>query len=1084
MLKKLILFAALIVLIPLTGIFAHTGYYYYPDINGNEVIFSSRGSVWKVETQGGDAEIVTSMKSNYVSAKLSPDSRHIAYSISIDGNIDIYLMNKGGGIPKRLTYHPSRDNVLGFTPEGDYVVFSSSRSHPHRRPNIWKVSINGGMPEMIEIGKADLISFDSSGDFIAFNRNASPHATWKRYKGGRMSEIWAGSLSKMDFTQITDFEGSNKFPMIYGKRIYFLSDRKGRNNLFSMDYDGGNIKQHTFYEDFDINYPSLGGGSIVFQKGGDIFKYIIEDDNSVKLEINLPVDNLTSRTIYENAADWINSFELSAEAQRVLLDIRGNIYLAPVREGRVVSVACSPGIRFKNPAMNSDGSKIAYFSDESGTEQLYISKAEDNAERVQLTDKLDGWYNRICWSPDDERIAFSDEKLALHIYDFKTKKTVLIDRSEWSEIDDYSWSPCGMFLSYAKRVDNNLSNIYIYDIEEGKSHLITKSIADDRNPVWGPEGQYLYFLSETQFSPLMDHIDHEAIITKLVRPHIVLLTSEVKNPLLPRDWQELANLDKPGKEESSKEDSEKPEKIRTRIEYEGIEKRIFPLPVRSGNYHRLSAVKDKVYFMDRKDRRWMADRQYYDNEYFKRTLYSYNIKERKFEEVLDGIDAYSISVKKDKILYLKGSSLRLGEDIINLNDINLAVMPSMEWEQIFNEAVRLQRLLYWAPNIGNIDWYKYAERYRKALFRIGTRSELNMLIGELIGELATSHTYIFTGGSDFSEDSINIGLLGADIVAENDRFRIKNIYEGDAFYANVWSPLSIHPIKAGDYIISVNGISLSTENNFYSYFENLADREIIIGISHDAYSGKVEDYRVRPVSSEYYLRYYDWVYGNREYVDEKSGGRIGYVHIPDMSGFGLVEFFKQYFNQINKDAIIIDDRYNGGGNVSQIILEKLRRELSYLSVSRYTSPRTSPRNVFLGHLACLINEDAGSDGDLFPEAFRMYGLGKLIGTKTWGGVVGIRSDKPFVDGGMMTIPEFCNYHIDRGWILENEGVVPDIEVAELPQDYSRKIDRQLDKAIDVLAGELAAEPVEKPHKFPYPDNTIDAWIKFWEDKNQ
>lgn len=1053
---------------------ANVGYYYYPDIQGDKVVFSSQGSIWMVSGDGGVATMLTSAQSSRPVAKISPDGKYIAYSMSIDSNVSIFLRAINGGFPERLTFHPGRDSIIGWTNDSRHIIFSSSRYHPHGRSNLFKVSVEGGLPEMIEIGKADLISIAQNNDFIAFNRNAAPHATWKRYKGGRMAEIWAGSLSKMDFEQITDFEGANIFPMIYGDRIYFLSDRRGRNNIFSMGFDGRDIVQHTRYEDFDIAYPSLGDGSIVFQKAGDIYRFDIAKNTAVKLDIKLPTDNMTHIPYYEDGASWINRYSLSSEAQRVLLEARGNIYIVAVEEGRTQTIAASPDIRFKNPSFNSDGSKIAFFSDETGKEQLYIADASDNANRIKQTDIPDGWYNYPLWSPDDSKIAFSDEKLALYYFDLKTKKTNLIDRSTRNEIWGYSWSPCSRFIAYSKVGGNGFSNIYIYDISNKEIHKITSNVTIDRDPVWDPDGRYLYFLSLRQFSPLRGQMDHDFILNKMVKPHIVLLNKDIKNPFLPREWHELASRDKGQEEDKKNED--------TRIDFENINSRIFPFPVRPGNFYALSAVSDKVYFMDREHSPMMPDWEHIDRDIYRGVLYSFCMDKREMNKVHSAIDSYSLSEQSDKIVIKRNNQLRMDDKAIDLSRINLSVVPMLEWRQIYREAVRLQRLLFWIPNMGNVDWNKYAEQYGQLLPRIRTRSELDMLIGELIGELASSHAYIYSRSEEFPQDRVQIGLLGADFEIHNDMYRIRKIYEGDVFYRNVWSPLSIHPIVPGDYLVAVNGVPITSERCIYSFFQNLADQEVMITISKDGERHNTQDYRVKPIRSEYYLRYLDWVYGNREYVNRKSNGKIGYIHIPDMSSFGLVQFFKQFYNQLDKDGIIIDDRYNGGGFVSQVILEKLRRELSYLSVMRNTEPVTSPRRVFLGHLVCLINEDAGSDGDLFPEAFRRYGLGKLIGTRTWGGVVGIRSDKPFVDRGMMTIPEYSNYHIDDGWILENIGVYPDIEVVNRPQDYNKGVDPQLDKAIEVLLKEIKDNPVQRPVIHPYPDNSIEAWIKFWKDR--
>lgn len=1063
--KQIVIFLLAFFILPFV-LYGNEGYYYYPDIKGDRIIFSSQGTIWMVDADGGTAKSITSSKSGNAYGILSPDGQYIAYRMSVNNNADVYLMSINGGMPRRLTYHPYSDRPVGFTKDSRYVIFVSSRSHPNYNPLVYKVSVDGGLPKEIKIGRVVHISFAEDEDFVAFNKYLSPAGSgWKRYKGGRIANIWAGTLSDMDFKQITDSAGNNTYPMIYKDRIYFVSDRNGRNNIFSMDFEGDDIKQHTFYERFDLNRPSLGDDRIVFQKAGDIYVYDISTDQAEKIDIRLPVDNMNHMPVYEDAAQWVGNYSISPEAQRALIEARGNIYIVPVKEGRAITVASSSDIRFKNPAFSNDGSKIAYFSDETGTQQLYISKAEDNAERIRLTDNLGGWYHMPVWSPDDSMIAFSDEKLALYIYDLKNKKTLLVDRSDLYQIREYSWSPCGAYLSYAKFMMHENSSIFVYDLKYREAIRITSPVSNDISPAWDPAGKYLYFLSYTHFSYIACEHDSNYAFTKGIRPHIVLLNKKTRNPLLPAEWDE---------ENDSIND-------KLPIDFDRIESRIFPFPVRAGNYSNLSAVEDKIYFMDREDYKWMIDAEYYDREYFRNTLYSYNLKDKKFEEVLSAIDSYRLSQEKDQILYKRDNQYRINQDTIDLGSINLSVIPIREWNQIYNEAVRLQKLYFWAPNLGNVDWDHYADKYRELLPRIGNRSELDMLIAELVGELATGHAYIFSR-PEFPQRTVNVGLLGADFQIENDKYKISKIYHGDQNFWNIISPLSYHPINEGDYILAVNGTPIKADKNIYSYFENLADRKILLTVSKDGSMENASDYTVKPVSSEYMLRYTEWVHKNRKYVQEKSQGKIGYIHIPDMVGFGLSEFYKQYYSQLHNDALIIDIRYNGGGRVSENILEVLRRELSFLRISRHASPSTSPFNVFLGHMACLINEEAGSDGDLFAEAFRMYGLGRLIGTRTWGGVVGLRSSIPFVDNGIMTVPQVRFYHPERGWIIENEGVVPDIEVINNPADYYANRDPQLDKAIEVLLDEIRDNPVQRPSVPPYPDNTMEAWIDFWKDK--
>ena len=1122
--------AAIVLAVLAVPAHAYVGYYNHPDIKQGRVVFSAQDNIWIVAESGGMASRISTQASPGQQAKLSPDGKQVAFSARVNGNQDVYVMPATGGMPKRLTFHPASDLIIGWSADGSKIYFVSGRHHPHRRYHVYEVQTSGGLPRQVAIGTASRAAFADDDDFVTFTVWPRERRTWKRYKGGTQQDLWAGRISKQDFTRLTGFQGTDAFPMIHGRRIYFVSDRSGRRNLFSMTRDGKDLKQHTRYTDYDIQNPSMGEGKIVFQLGADIFLYNIQADTSAKVAIELPIDNTVALPVYPSPMPWITDYQLSPDGKTVLFGIRGNIYLVPVKEGRTKSIAMDSSVRFKYPSWSEDGQSIAFFSDATGQEQLYTAAPNDNAERKALTKDLTGWYYQPLWSPDNSKIIFSDERLRLYVVDVNSGKKQLIDTSEKSEITDYTWSPDSRYVAYSKVEANEFSTVYIYSLTEGKSHAVTSGVTNDYNPAWDPEGKYIYFLSDRQFSPMIGNVDFETIMTQMTRPYLVLLTKEQKNPLLPKEPEEQEDFEMKGfpgmkggmkgmKDMMAGKKPGKKEPVQVTVDFADLAQRTFQIPVPAGNYFHLSAVENKIFYLSRPDYRMNPDRALFDRTPVGFTLHTYDLSEKEHKEFLKGIHGYHISANNQKLLYKKGPIFKVvsvqhgfggmfGSDMgdmaqgafmgdfmkkmqdgmVDLSNINLRVVPAKEFRQIFEEAARLQKSLYWADDMAGIDWDGVADSYRKLLPRIATRSELNQLIGEMIAELSTSHTYIWGGDIDYGRP-VGVGLLGADFDTADGYYRISKMYAGDVFYRDSYSPLLVHgdAITVGMYLLKINGISLTADSNIHGLLENLAGKEVLLTLSPDTTLANAKEYKVKTLRSEYMLRYIDWVYANRAYGKKQSGNRIGSVHIPNMSAFGLAEFNKYYYSQLNKDGLIIDDRFNGGGFVSQLIIERLHRVLLFYDKMRYGLPYTYPGRVFPGHLACLINAGAGSDGDIFPMAFKKLKLGKLIGTTTWGGVIGIRADKPFVDGGIMTVPEYAYYDADtqEGWSVENVGVAPDIEVVMLPQDRVAGNDPQMDKAIEVLEQAIKENPRPKLDKMaPFPDKSIDAWTQYWQNREQ
>lgn len=1055
-------------------------YLLFPDVSNDMIVFTCQGDLWTVPIGGGLASRLTNAQGMEYMAKFSPDGGYIAFTGEYDrGGYDVYVMPSSGGEVKRLTYHPYSDLVICWSPDGNDVVFRSRRSSANRDFRIFAVSADGGYPRQINLGEVARISYSPDGKWVAFNRYSVEFNTWKRYKGGLAPEIWVGNLETLEFRKITDYEGTDAFPMWYGDRIYFISDRNHTMNIFSMKPDGSDLRQHTFHDDYDVRWPSLGYGKIVYHHAGDIWLFDIAKGEYHKVDIIIPSDRRDERQRFVNPVEYLTDFSLSPKGSRVAFCARGEIALIPAKEGRLIYLNNTSGVREKNPRWSLDGRSLLYVSDATGEDEIYVIDILDS-KPVQVTVNTRGWKYQPVWSPDGNRIAYSDYSLTLFIVDRTNGKTIKADSSEYWEIKEYSWSPDGRYLAYSKPEDHRFRSIFVFDTQDSKVYRVTDSFTDDLEPCWDPDGKYLYFLSDRRYDPVFSEIGFSAIVEKMRKPYLVLLDKKEKSPFLPKQPEEMeseANMDKGEKSDKDKK-GEKKEKT-VKIDFEGINDRIVEFPVEADRYSGLSAISEKVFYLARTPESFNEEPR---RGPYKYDLHMFDIKEKKDQLMISKISSYDISPDGEKMIYRKGEQFYVvdagkkgSEDESQRVDISkwrISVNPKEEWKQIFDEAWRLERDFYWAPDMGKIDWLAIKRKYEVLLPRIGTRYELHDLIGEMIGELSTSHTYIW-GGDMGRPDIIPVGLLGADIVAEEEtgRYRIAKIFEWEPSAPKSVSPLGFSHtgIKNGDYILAVNGNEIDTSKNFYSYFLNLADQEVELTVNDRPGLVGARKVIVKTIASEGELRYLDWVRSNRKFVDEASGGRIGYIHIPDMGSRGLAEFNRTFYPQIEKPAMIIDVRYNGGGFVSELILEKIAIDVLAYGKTRRGRPYRYPEDALRAHRVVICNAHAGSDGDIFTRAFKLANLGTSIGTRTWGGVIGIRMDKPFIDGGMVTIPEFAWWEADEGWNIENWGAVPDLIVDNLPLDVMQGRDVQLEKAVAILNGLLEKKPLEQPRVPPYPD---------------
>lgn len=1058
----------------------------FPDIHQDKIVFSYAGDLWTVSDQGGTAARLTSHASGLEQyPKFSADGSLIAFSGEYDGNTDVYLIPTEGGLPKRLTYHSASDRVYGWTPDGK-VFFQSHRDQITRRiARLYSVGTEGGMPQPLPMNTGAAASFSPDGTLIAYNRIDRNHRTWKRYQGGMAQDIWVYNTKTNKTIRVTNYKGTDAFPMWSGDLIYFVSDRNHTANIFVYGMSTGTIRQVTNHDQYDVKWPSLGSGKIVYENGGFIYVLDLKTEKTRKLNIQVPSDRLAARPKWVRLDKQINYGSISPKGKRAALGARGEILTVPAEKGDVRNLTGTSGVREREPNWSPDGKWIAYFSDRTGEMEIFVISQDGRGLERQVTSGGKVYRRGLRWSPDSKKLLFADKDQSLYWVEVDSGAITKIVKAEYNDITDYAWSPDSKWIAYIQKGSNRLGSLYLHSLDLNSSYPVTGPTTDDLDPVFDPGGKYLFFLSNRDIKPYMDMFDAEYILSEITRVYAVTLAKDTPSIMAPEsdeagESEEVVDEqdDKDKKKKGKKEEGPKPIKV----DIDGIGDRIVALPIPSANYRYLLANEQNLFFMSIPKQPLGGTWDKQDRNF---SLLRYSIEDREVETVIGGIWGYDLSADGKKILYAGDQVIGIvdstvkdqtaGEGKIDPTGLTMHLDFAQEWEQIFNEAWRMQRDFFYDPELHGLDWPAMKQRYGQLLPHVAHREDLNYLLGEMIGELNVSHTYVWGGDSEFA-DQVNVGLLGADFELDQaaNRYRIARILPPDEWNLDQDAPLA-QPgldVREGDYLLAVNGQELSGSDNPYRLFQNTADRQVLLKLASRSDGRDAREVTVKPVSADIGLRYRQWVKTNRRKVDQATDGKIGYLHIPNMSSDGLKEFSKGFMAVTGKQGLIVDIRYNGGGFVSEIILEKLRRELVGMFSARNSRDESYPWMVIHGPMVCLTNEYAGSDGDIFPYYFRKYKLGKIVGRRTWGGVVGIRLDKHLIDGGLLTMPEYGTYSLDRKWIIENRGVEPDIEVDLLTEDVLAGRDPQLDKAIAVALEELKSNsgvfPVEPDH-FPRPD---------------
>jgi len=1058
----------------------------FPDVSANKIVFVYAGDLWIVSKEGGIARKLSSPKGQELFPKFSPDGQMLAFSGNYDGNVDVYVMPSIGGTPKRLTHHPDADLVVEWYPDGKSILYRSRMKSPSYRFNrFFKQPVEGGMPDTLPLPYGELASFSPDGKLMAFQYISREFRTWKRYKGGMASDIWLYDLVHNTSEKITKFEGTDALPMWHKNTIYFLSDRDKyqKLNIWAYDIKTKKMKQVTKFTEYDVKWPSIGPNDIVFENGGKIYLLDLKTETPRPVSIKVPFDLPEIRTQLKDCSKNIESFSLSPTGKRALFGARGEIFTVPAKYGSVRNLTNSSGVAERYPAWSPDGKYIAYFSDRTGEYQLYIRSQDGKGKERQITSGKSVYRFDPVWSPDSKLIAFSDKTGSLYIVSVADGKIKFVDKDNENRIVSYSWSSDSRWLTYAKSMDNGQKAIMIYDVVNNKRHQITSGYYNDFQPVFGPEGKYLFFFSNRNFRPVYGDLDNTWVYPNSTNLYVLTLRKDIKSPIAPRsDEEEVIKKNKANKKEKTPENLNKSKVKKTKekqieIDFDGIEKRVVKLPVEAGNVGPLHVIKGKVVFL-----RYPA-RGASKPGVPSGTLVYFDLKNRKETTVISGIDNYNLSTDGKKVIYRSRSIYgiidlaprkKVGEGRIATNKMKSWIKPREEWKQIFNEAWRIERDFFYAPNMHGVDWKEIKKRYEAMLPYVVDREDLNYVIGEMIAELNSSHSYV--GGGDIERPKrVSVGLLGCDFELDkkNNAFRIKKIYEGAPWDAEVRSPLREPGINVneGDYLLAVNGKPLDTSKDIWASFQGLAGEVVTLTINSVPDMKGARDVIVKPLSSEYRLRNLSWIESNRKKVEKATNGRVGYIYVPDTGINGQNELVRQFIPQQRKEGLIIDERFNSGGQFSDRFIEMLNRPLYAYAARRDFRDLRIPFVTHIGPKVMIINEWAGSGGDAFPYCFRKAKLGPIVGKRTWGGLIGIGGNPMLIDGGFITAPNLAIWNPAGYWDVEGYGVDPDYEVENAPHEMAAGKDPQLEKAIEVIMDLLKKNPPPRPKRPAYPDRS-------------
>lgn len=1079
-----------------------------PDVSAREIVFVYAGDIWIVPKSGGTAHRLSSPEGEETFPRFSPDGTHIAFTANYDGNADVYVIPTTGGTPKRVTYHPMVDRMADWHPDGKSLLFSSPRESGRQRFNqLFLVDSSGGLPRRLLVPFGEFASLSPDGRTLAFMPRTRDFRTWKRYRGGMAPDIWLFDLENFSSENITNSNANDAHPMWHGRTLYFLSDRgaEKRYNIWAYDLDRKAMRQVTRLADEDIHFPAIGPEEIVYEAGGRLYLLSLSDSSVREVKVDVVTDQRTLRPRIQNVSRPLSSADLSPTGRRALFEARGEVFTVPAEHGVIRNLTRDSGVAERSPAWSPDGEWVAYWSDRSGEYELTLRKADGSGEEQQVTHLGPGFRYDPFWSPDSRKLAFVDQAQRIQVLLRDSGEVIQIGQGKYlshGALSNFrvSWSPDSRWIAYPKDTERRSRSIVIYDLDRRTESSVTSGYWDDGEPEFDPDGKYLYFLTDREMAPIYSAFDNSWVYANSRRIAAVTLKAETPSLLAPRNDDESAT-EKSKKEKdpeaapgdgeagspapATKEggSGEKPsgegeatprkgEVKPVEIDFEGIELRIVILPPPAGNYSSLRAAPGKVVYRKLPPAgappRSRADLTFYD------------LKEREEKTVLSGVDWFTLSADRNKVLVRQENNwfivelkpAQKAEKALRVAELEATVDPRAEWRQIFNDAWRIQRDYFYDPNMHGVDWNAMRSRYGRLLDDCVTRWDLNFIIGELIAELDASHTYR-GGGDTESTRERGVGMLGVNWALDGGAYRIQRIIRGAPWDTDVRSPLA-EPgveVKEGDYVLAVNGIPIDPERDPWAAFQGLAGKTVQLTVNSRPELEGARSVLVETLSTEDRLRHLEWIESNRRRVDEATGGKVGYIYVPSTGRDGQAELARQFYAQFDKAGLIVDERFNSGGQIPDRFIELLNRPAVSFWAVRDGMDWQWPPVAHFGPKVMLINGWSGSGGDAFPYYFRNAGLGPLIGTTTWGGLIGISGVPGLVDGGSVTSPTFRMYGTDGKWFEEGRGVVPDIEVVEDPTAMARGTDPQLEAAIQEVLRRLESAPAVRPPRPPYEDRS-------------
>jgi tricorn protease len=1088
----------------------------YPDVSSNQIAFTYAGDIWVVPKTGGVAVRLSSPRGEELFPKFSPDGTEIAFTGVYDGNQDIYVLPVTGGVPRRVTHHGAPDRLIGWYPDGKTLLYATTMtSYKDRFNQLYRVSAKGGLPEKLPMPYGEFAAISPDASQIAYTPISVDFRTWKRYRGGMNPDIWVFDLKQTNASNLTKSPAAESIPMWHGDTLYFLSDRDEhkRANIWACELKTKKFRQVTFYKDYDIHFPSLGPTEIVFEYEGRLHLLDLKTEKASPVEISVVTDLATLKPRLETVSGFIQNSSVSPTGKRALFEARGDIFSVPVENGIVRNITRSSGVAERYPAWSPDGKLIAYFSDRTGEYELTVRNADLTGEERTLTQLGPGYRYWPQWSPDSKKVLWIDQAMKVHVYDFESKKTELIDQEMWmyhGALAGFtaSWSPDSRWIAYSGDKENRNTCVVIYDLKERRRHEATSGFYDDSQPVFDPDGKYLFFKTGRHFSPTYSELDNTWIYQNTTQLAAVPLRKDVTSPLAPRNDEEPdkdkekkkedekkeaekkekkeeseksgkdakaddapekkadgKDTDKEKKEDKDKKDDKKPKPVE--IDFEGFEGRLVLLPPKPARYAEIAAISGKLLF------RWTprggetSPIEYYD------------LEKRETKRIVDDSSGFDLSANREKLLVAKGGAYSIidakeGQNLnkrLEISSFEATIDPRAEWRQIFLDAWRLERDCFYDPNLHGVDWNLMRERYLKLLDEAVTRWDVNYVIGELLGELNASHTYR-SGGDTERPLERGVGYLGCDFSLTNGAYQIAKIINGASWDCEVRSPLlrpGLTNVQEGDYLLAVNGEPLDITRDPWAAFQNLSDRPVMLTVNSAPTLEGAREVLVQTLGSEARLRNLAWINENRIRVERMSEGQIGYVYVPDTGQGGQNELVRQWRGQVTLPGMIIDERFNSGGQIPDRFVELLDRPLRNYYGVRDGKDWSWPPVAHFGPKAMLMNGWSGSGGDCFPFLFKDSKLGPLIGMRTWGGLIGITGAPQLIDGGSITVPTFGIFSRDNKWIIEGYGVDPDIEVVDDPAAMARGGDPQLERAVAEVLKALKQNPPPRSAKPPYPN---------------